>query len=799
MKIQKWNDNWKFWEIGDAFALMWRAPENEALVNLPHDGMLAHEAHAQSAIGGRSGYRDGGHFGYSKNLFVNDIRGRYYLTFDGVYENAALFVNAQLVCRHPYGYTQFYADITDYLKENAENEIRIVTNNTAASCRWYPGGGIYRDVYLNTSEGDVFIIPDGIAVKTLSIDGKAELEVKTTVKNASSEAKNIELKACIRGTESTASKFTVMAPGEEQTVIQNLIVDNPRLWSENTPELYYCDCTLGDEGREIDSDSARFGIRMLKLDPSSGLSVNGVSVKLRGACIHHDNGLLGSAEYKDAELRRVKIMKEAGFNAIRTSHNPASRMLLEACDELGMYIMDEAFDMWTRNKTDYDYANYFPDWWERDIEAMVQSAYNHPSVVIYSLGNEIPELGTPAGVEVCRMLADKVKELDDTRFTTVGINAVFAAGDELIDIVIDLLGPEEVEEKTKGNVNQFLTLMDKNNGRIVTHDRISKLLERATAPTDICGYNYLAPRYLGDVEKYPDRIIVGSETYPPEIAANWNKVMSSPQLIGDFTWTGWDYIGEAGVGIPGYKFGEGGFGAQFPCQLAYVGDIDITGFRRPASYYREIAFRLRKDPYIAVQDPHHYGERLFATPWVVTPGVCSWNHPGMEGRPVCIDVFSPGSEVELFLNGQSLGRKTVDKDFPKVTFETQYEKGTLKAVSYDNGSQIGEFELSTPKDEAHLTVLPEENAGSELIYVNIEYRDVDGILYQTCDKEISVSVSGEREFRIGSGNPKPDTNYIGTTTKVWNGRAQLIIRKAAPDDKVDITVNDSNETVNIQL
>lgn len=811
MRKQKWNDQWKFWEMQDSFALIWEVPGEAVEVTLPHDAMLAHRAYAESNNSGNTGFRDGGHFCYSKILEIQGkLLDKYVLQFDGAYENVAVYVNGQLAARHPYGYTQFYVDLTPFLESGKQNEIRVMTNNIAASSRWYTGGGIYRDVYLLTSDSPVYIIPDGVQIKTNKLDIKqnksAEIEVTTYIKNESSDKKDVLLQTVIDETNQVNTEKITIEAKEERKIKQIIQLDGAQVWSENNPLLSLCESKLfaagENEQRQCDTTATKFGVRIIKLDSLRGLTVNGESVKLRGACIHHDNGIIGAAAFKDAEYRKVKKLKQAGFNAIRMSHNPASIVLLEACDELGIYVMNESFDMWTRHKTDYDYANYFNDWWERDIEAMVQSSYNHPSVIMYCVGNEIPEIGTRHGVEICRKLTDKIKQMDDSRYTTVAINGVFSVGDIIPQVMQDVLGngDDDKSDSVEGNVNEFLTLMDRNIDKLVVHDEISERIARASDTVDICGYNYMSARYEKDVKENPKRIIVGSETYPPEIGRNWDLVTKHAQIIGDFTWTGWDYIGEAGVGVPAYEFGEGGFGARFPSQLSYVGDIDITGFRRPASYYREIVYGLRDNPYITVQDPRHYDDMVIKTPWVLSEYTANWNYPEMVGRPIRVEIYSNGDEVELLLNKKSLGKKKIDgKNSYKVIYEMTYEEGVLEAISYKNGVKVGESGLCTPEDKPRLCASLEKNQMEELSYINIRWCDENNTVIQSSKQEISVVVEGALESWLGTGNPKPETNYTDLKTKLWNGRALLVVRKKDRKGEVKITIRNGEQSVEMAI
>ena len=468
--------------------------------------------------------------------------------------------------------------------------------------------------------------------------------------------------------------------------------------------------------------------------------------------------------------------------------------MLRACDALGMYVMDETFDMWSRCKSSYDYGMYFDEWWEKDVTAMVRKDFNHPSVILYSIGNEIPEIGTDYGAKLCHDLSQKVKELDDTRYTLASINGVFAAGDKIDQIVADVVSDLSKAGKIEGNVNNFMTLMDGYQNEVVVHQAITESLEKGCAGVDIAGYNYMTARYKPDGEKYPNRVIVGSETYPPEIARNWDLVEKLSHVIGDFTWTGWDYIGEAGVGSPAYQWGEGGFGAGFPCQLAYPGDLDITGFRRPASYYREAVFGLRTAPYIAVQDPNRYGQQLIKTPWVISDAVSSWTWAGCEGKPVVIEVYSGGKETELLINGKSCGRKPAGKDAGfRTLFETIYEPGTVSAVSYDEeGNKIGTMELHTASKDRRIVLKAEPEMKEEFIYIDVILCDQEGNTAADSDLKIALEVEGcAKAVGFGSGNPKPKYNFNEGVTELFHGRAQIILmRNGCGEIKVKVSAED---------
>ena len=810
MLEQKWNQDWKFWEDKDSFALVWNIPENAEHVTLPHDAMIEKPADPDSLNGGNTGFRDGAVYTYVKMLYApeEDRKKIMMLKFEGVYMNAFVYVNGQLAAKSPFGYTTFYALLNDFLKFGEENEIRVqVRAGAMTNSRWYSGAGIYRDVYLLKSDL-IHIMPEGVQIKTENADERyAVLQAAVEVENKTAARQSLLVETVIRDGEGkkagTELTHVTLFGGESRTIHQRISVESPALWSAEHPDLYTYETKIQEDSKEktrLDQEQGTFGIRTLAVDTKRGFRVNGESVKLRGGCIHHDSGLLGAATYEDAQYRQMLKMKKAGFNAIRMSHHPMAPAMLRACDEIGMYVMDETFDMWNRLKSDYDYGLYFQEWWEKDVTAMVRKDYNHPSVILYSVGNEIPEIGTDEGARTCQRISDKIHELDNTRFTLASINGVFAAGDQVDRIVSDVVADLSAKGKLDGNVNDFMTLMDGHLDEIVVHDAISERLEKACAGVDIAGYNYMTARYEKDGVSYPNRVIVGSETYPPEIARNWELVETLPHVIGDFTWTGWDYIGEAGVGIPAYQWGEGGFGAGFPAQIAYAGDFDITGFRRPASYYREAVFGLCKEPYIAVQNPTHYGEHLIKTPWVISDATANWTWNGLEGKPVIIEVYADGDEVELFKNAESLGRKAAGKAAGfRTLFETTYEPGTLMAVSYENGKETGRRELKTAGKERILAVEQETYAGlqkaeQELIYIQAEMRDSNGVLAADDDQKITLSLEGEAEvLGFGSGNPKPKYNFNGSTTELFGGRAQIILKKPAGEVKLIVTAADGTK------
>ena len=808
MLKQKFNQNWKFWVDKNAFALVWSVPDFAKDVTLPHDAMLEATPYADSPNQGKAAFRDGAPYTYVTWITPTeeDRSKTLMLHFDGVYMNAKVFINEEFAAKQPNGYTGFTVPLNGHLRYGEKNEIRVtVKNNGMPNSRWYSGGGIYRDVYL-LSGGKAYIKPQGVQITTERLDGDcASLRIRTELKNRCCHSRDLTVVCKLfdnDGKLTVKDSFPVtLFEGEERTASRRVTLPFPRPWSDENPNLYTVETELYEGDTLLDKDITVTGIRVLSLDAKHGLRVNGKSVKLRGACIHHDSGVLGAATYYDAEYRRIRMMKDAGFNAIRMSHHPAAPALLQACDELGMYVMDETFDMWHRFKGDSDYALFFEEWWEEDTEAMVRKDYNHPSVILYSVGNEIPEIGTRHGAKTCHDLCEKLRELDPTRYTLASVNGVFAAGDRMGEILGDIvanLPPEEIQ----GDVNDFMTMQEQHMDKIVRHRAITERLDMAFSSCDIGGYNYMTARYEEDVANYPHRIIVGSETEPPSIAENWRLVKKHSQIIGDFLWTGWDYLGEAGLGVPAYQFGEGGFGAQFPCQLAYCGDFDITGFRRPLSYFHEMIYGLTDTPHIAVQRPDKYGEHVIKTPWILSDSVSSWTYPDTEGKPVVVEVYSPGDEVELLLNGESLGRKPAGEQAGYyVLFDTVYQPGTLEAVSYRNGVVIGTSCLVTAEGPCHLTAEAEMPGNEEgLTYINITKLAENGTVATHADEAIFVTVDENAcILGFGSGDPKPVHNYSGTENKTFNGRALLVVQKKDPCSSAAVTVTGESGSVTLSI
>jgi beta-galactosidase len=638
----------------------------------------------------------------------------------------------------------------------------------------------------------VRIGPDGVRVATPDIDAdRAVVEVATRVENDSIAIRTVDLVTEIRDAAGSVvaadvSQVSVL-PGEPATARQRLYVRGPRLWSTESPALYTAQVRLThtdgdrDEDANADAETVTFGIRSLRLDPEHGLRINGETVKLRGACVHHDNGVLGAATIARAEERRVQILKDSGFNAIRMSHHPMSRPMLDACDRLGVLVMDEAFDMWTSAKSDFDYSLHFPQWWERDIEAMVAKDVNHPSVILYSIGNEIPETGSPSGAAWGRKLAEKVRSLDGTRYVTNAVNGMLA--------VLDDLAAMRSQPRENAGINALMADPADMMNAISSSDLVTRRTAESFSVLDVAGINYAEARYDLDRNLFPNRIIVGSETFPTRIDGNWRLVKQHGNVIGDFTWTGWDYLGEAGIGRPQYATADGSrpaFTAPYPHLLAGCGDIDITGHRRPASYYRQIVFGLRRQPYLAVQRPEHHGQTCTGTPWAWSDSIASWTWPGSEGAPVTVEVYSDADEVELLVNGRSLGRKPAGEGHRfRADFEAVYQPGELLAVAYTAGLETGRHLLRSAVGPVRLRAEADRPVisagGGDLAYVALTLSDAAGTCYPQADRPVAVEVSGHGVLLgLGSAAPSTEERFDATERRTYDGRALAVLRPTSP-------------------
>jgi beta-galactosidase len=760
-------------------------------IDLPHDWSVEDlpEAHQETGLGSvwggidvplrvgpfdmyhSEGKRDtgwcvGGTGWYRKHFTAAmDNDSQVEILFEGVYMNSDVWLNGHHLGVHPYGYTSFAYDLGPYIKRDGENVVAVRVRNIGRNSRWYSGSGIYRHVWLNVT-GPVRVPLWGVYVTTPEVsDQSASVMVSTKIENHERATRDVTVavrlvdsKGQVVGSHKVSQRVDAAGQAEVKQVIP---VPSPQLWFPATPHLYRAEVELLSGGKTLDSIAATFGIRKVEVDVQRGLRINGAQVKLRGGCMHHANGLLGSAAIGRADERRVELMKKHGFNAIRCAHNPPSPAFLDACDRLGVLVIDEAFDQWSVQKNPQDYHLYFKDWWQRDIDSMVLRDRNHPSIIFWSIGNEIPERAKPAGVAEAQQIVDEIKRLDNTRLITAAVNPYYEQGKR---------------HKWSDTDPAFKYL-------------------------DVGGYNYQWNQYETDHERLPERIMMGTESFPLQAFENWQVVQKNPYVLGDFVWTGMDYLGESGIGNaqldpyfnrfrpPAPKGGVGGQSlasfalifADYPWFNAYCGDIDLIGGTKPQLLYKRVLWGLSKLE-MAIQRPIPPGRKQLVSAWGWPDELRSWTWPGHEGKPITVRVYSQGDQVRLLLNGQEIGLKPISAETKfKAEFEVPYAPGELKAVSFKNGKPIAEVSFKTAGEPARLRLRADRQSirasRNDLAYVTLEVLDRKGQIVPDATVPVSLTVSGAGELAAaGTANPKDVRSFRSANPVTYHGKCMAIIR-----------------------
>ena len=751
-------------------------------VTLPHDAMLAEPRTALSAGGTNTGWYEGHDYEYRRTLTVpeNELADTHILEFEGVYHNAEVWLNGQKAAFRPYGYTNFYVDCAPYLHAG-ENELRVIARNAdQPNSRWYSGAGIYRPVQLWTA-GGAHIALNGVKIRTLSLDpAVVEVRVKTTAPGT------VRL---------TVDDLPAMQQESDGEAVFTLTLDNARLWTPETPNLYTCRVSFAD-----DEVTETFGVRKVEWG-TDGFLLNGKRYIIQGACIHHDNGLLGAVCDPDAVARKVRLLKENGYNAIRSAHNPCSKALLTECDRQGMLVMDEYIDHWYIHKTEHDYVDYFNDWWRQDLTDMVEKDYNHPCVVLYSTGNEVSETAQKRGIALTKEMTDFLHGLDDSRPVTCGVNIFFNFLSSIgFGVYSDEKAKKEAERaekakqrgekaaKKKAVGSQFFNnlaglLGDEFMKRGATLHGCDVKTRDAFANMDIAGYNYGIYRYKHDLKKYPQRLILGSETFCNDAYKFRELAKQEPRLVGDFVWAGMDYLGEVMVGSWEYADYAETFDGGLGWVSAGSGRIDLTGKPLGEALYTRVALEADNGPYIAVCPVNHTGDRHSPSAWKMTNAMPSWSWTGCEGRKANVEVYARAARVELVLNGHTVGSKTLKNDC-LARFSIPYESGTLEAVSYDAADhEIGRYKLQSAGGATSLTLDAEEPAAQtgHLCYVRLRYTDENGITKPLVRGNIQVQVRGGTLVGLGSACPFNKHSYLDSETDTYYGEALAIVRMGDGD------------------
>jgi beta-galactosidase len=817
MERKKLDHEWSFVKSGLSPYLRMMS-EGAEVVNLPHDFTISTETSENAGSGGAVGFYDGGIGSYTKYLdFSEDLRDkRIILEIDGAYRNAEVVLNGHLVAKQLNGYFPFHADLTPYIIFGEQNRITIAVNNLAPfDSRWYTGSGIYRNVELLTAP-QIHLSPWSTFFYTQRIDNDgtaycmAEITVENRTAKESVEYVNVEL--CYKGTKDTIAAVAAkgrnpvaVPPLSKATVRIPLVVESAKLWDTENPNLYCLKAAL-DSGDKIetkasnhnvggsaepsDRDETTVGIRTVSADVKHGLRLNGNTIKLKGGCVHHDNGLLGAASFYDAEYRKYKLLKDNGFNAIRCAHNPPSKVVLDVCDELGLLVIDEAFDCWQMRSGGQasDYHLIFAENWKKDIELMITRSRSRACIIMWSIGNEIYERnGLAGGYSLANELAAFARSIDPTRLITCSIPSPFNGLDDKDMGVMMQEWARMFQEGKQSNSTQ-------NMNSPWAEQMWGEKTEPFAAALDVVGYNYLDDRYERDGQEFPNRVICGQESYPRRFDILWDLVERLHYVIGDFVWTAFDYIGEAGIGRADYLTKEEaaaihplqGTSVHYPWRLAYCGDFDICGFPRPQLFYRKIVWGS-DETFIAVKNPANEGLVEIISRWGWPECYNAWSFDGFDDKPVIVNVYSRAEEVELFLNGKSVGVKPAGKENRfTAEFKLAYQKGTLTAISRSGGEEVSQASLTTTSSVKAIRLTTEgaeiKADGDSLSYIIAELVDENGQVVPFEDKRLRASVTGSATLAgFGTGRPITTENYSKGEFTSWLGKCVAILRSTTSE------------------
>ena len=772
------DDDWRFFHGGALSAENVKYDDSKwRKIDLPHDWSIEDlpgtkspfTQNAISQVGG--GFTIGGTAWYRKTFTVpaSQKGKRTIVQFDGVYMNATVFINGQNVGTHPYGYTSFWYDITDKLKYGGKNIIAVEVKNEGQNSRWYSGSGIYRHVWLKVAE-PVHVAPWGTFVTTPEVSAStAKVTATTNILNETAADQRVKVITKILDPQNkevaAVESEELVTAGSSNVFKKSADVASPALWSCESPSLYTAVTDVYVNGIQSDEQKTTFGIRKITFDTQNGFQLNGQTVKLKGGCVHNDNGPLGSKTYDRAEERRVEILKASGYNAIRCAHNPPSPAFLDACDRLGMLVIDEAFDCWKYGKNPYDYHLYFNDWWKKDIESMVTRDRNHPSIIMWSIGNEVPEKGTSEGADEAGQLAARVKEFDTTRPVTAAVDDV------------------------KPNKDPYF----------------SKL--------DVSGYNYPVSNYGHDGNIYetdhkrvPGRVMFCTESFAMESFGSWMEVLDHPYVLGDFVWTSFDYMGEASIGWLGYPQGN----SFYPWNLAYCGDIDICGWKRPQSYYRDALWKSNQLSVFVTPPKPSFALNGLTAPWSKWNWhdvVADWSWKGYENKPFTVTVYSSCPKVELFLNGKSLGKKETNRASKfMATWDAPYQAGELKAIGYDGDKQVNQSILRTADAPAKIKLTADRTKlkadNQDLSYITVELTDANGNINPVASNLVRFKVSGPATIEaVGNANPESVESNQLPQRNAWRGKCLVVVKSTHGAGTITLTATSSglaSKTVTLQ-
>ena len=775
-------------------------------VLLPHDAMRTGQRTAFSTGEGNIGWFEASDCLYEKKFTLPRelCAGHLELEFEGVYREPEITVNGRSVPVPPYGYTDFTVDLDGLVEGEKENTVTVLARNAdQPNSRWYTGTGIYRPVWLWTGPRR-HIMTDGIRVSTLSVD---PVRIRVSVRTSEDGAVFLTV------TDKEKRLASAVAEAAGGTAEAEITLPDALPWSPEQPRLYTLTAQAGEDRAEI-----TFGARVLAWGPDKGLTINGSRTVLRGACIHHDNGVLGACTCPEAEERRVRILKEAGYNAIRSAHNPASRYLLDACDRQGMLMMDEYVDCWYMHKTAHDYASHVSEWWKRDLKSMVDKDFSHPCVIMYSTGNEVAESAQPKGIRLQREFTETLHLLDPTRPVTCGINIFFNFLSSVgFGVYSDEKAQRQAQEAGKNAETQKAAQPGKKK-KSVGSEFFNNMAARlgtnfmkfgawlppcdwktrdVFSAMDIAGYNYGNWRYRKDCRKYPERLILGTETLIGDARSFWKLAQSHPRIIGDFVWAGWDYIGECGGDSPEY----GSYRTDREEDRIRGGTcrIDVTGKLTPEADYTRVVFDLEKGPRLAVTPPGE-DRKPVLTGWQLTRAIRSWSYPGCEGKPADVEVYSAAERIRLVLNGKPVGEKRVPGNC-RVLFRVPYEAGELRAEALDPQGRVTGSDALVSAGPTTVLRLEAESGDcrpGEMIWLRIRYTDENGEVQPLTRRTVRVKADNGTVMGTANGCTFFHGNYAQSAVPTYFGEAQAVVRAGAAG-KILVTASDGELTSEVKI
>ena len=762
------NKQWSIYKIGNE--------SQKKIIDLPYDAMLREARNSEAKGGTRVGFFEGGDYMYERLFNIVSLENReVYFEFEGVYHDAEIFINEKFAYKQEYGYSSFVFNATRFVKAGF-NRIQVkCTNSDQPNSRWYSGAGIYRNVHIYILPS-THILPRSLKVRTINYR-TGQIQVSAQLNRDSATQLDIfdednQFVCSYNLAKTNAPVYTIEIP-------------DCSLWDVDNPYLYRAVLTCGAQKEEV-----FFGIRQIELEKNKGLLINGNRTILYGCCVHSDSGLMGAETYESIEFKKVKKIKNAGYNAVRSAHNPISRDFLIACDILGVLVIDEYVDMWFTHKTAYDYAGKVEKNYKKDLFDMVEKDFSHPSVIAYSIGNEVSETAFEKGIRLTEEMTTYLHNLDNTRPVTCGINMlingfantpfrVYSNKKAKKELNKKISKPNKVTAWLKDKCYKFVCLFGRPLMKFLAKfPFVDRHTKKVFARLDIAGYNYGISRYARDLKKYPSRYILGTETFCSDANRFYNLAKNNPRIIGDFVWSGIDYLGEAGFNAWvnqkdfNYLDDKSGWltdgGGRLDVLLNESFEVDLT----------KCAFR-QQEIALGVVSPYDLANPKSPSVWKYSRALRSYSFPGFENKKIQVEVYSYHSLIKVFLNNKLIRtfRNRFGKNYFK--FKMKYIPGKLSAESYDRDGEKCGVAILNSNNNAHLTISSDEKVGfaSEPYFIHFNIVNDNNEIVPTKDEEIEiVSVTNGTLERLGNACPYNKDGYLKKKTSTYHGTCSAVVK-----------------------